>query len=222
RQGWLATADGFFTREFHLAYDFTNAERGPDAHEVLVRFNYPLSRRFWAGIEVPFYQRLSNGADNFGDITLSTLFMLAETRDLSLNAGVAWRLPTGSTRLGNNQFVPTPQVNFFTDIGNGFSFRGRVGYAIADRGTDAVVVNATIGQTITPHNRAPFGDLTWYLAANWNEPVNRSAPTFVSITPGLRTHLGGNLFLLGGIEFPVTPARDSFRERLIIQIVQGF
>jgi len=222
RQGWLATADGFFTREFHLAYDFVNANRGPDAHEVLVRFNYPLSRRFWTGIEVPFYQRLSSGADNFGDITVSTLFMLAETRNLSLNAGVGWRLPTGSVRLGNNQFVPTPQVNVFSDIGHGFSLRGRVGYQIADRGTDAVVVNATIGQTVTPHNRAPFGDLTWYVASNWVQPVNRSAPSFVSITPGLRTHLGGNLFLLGGIEFPVTPQRDSFRQRFIVQIVQGF
>lgn len=222
RQGWLATADGFFTREFHLAYDFVNANRGPDAHEVLVRFNYPLTRRFWTGIEVPFYQRLSNGRDNFGDITLSTLFMLAETRNLSLNAGVGWRLPTGSVRLGNNQFVPTPQVNLWTDIGRGFSLRGRVGYQIADRGTDAVVVNATIGQTVTPHAKAPLGDLTWYVAGNWSQPVNRSAPTFVSITPGLRTHLGGNLFLLGGIEFPVTPQRDSFRQRFIVQIVQGF
>lgn len=38
RQGWLATADGFFTREFHLAYDYTDS-RGPDTHEVLARFN---------------------------------------------------------------------------------------------------------------------------------------------------------------------------------------
>lgn len=222
RQGWLATADGFFTREFHLAYDFVNADRGPDAHEVLVRFNYPLSRRFWTGIEVPFYQRLSNGADNFGDITLSTLFMLAETRNLSLNAGVGWRLPTGSVRLGNNQFVPTPQLNIFTDVGHGFSLRGRVGYQFGDRGSDAVVVNATVGQTFTPHNRAPLGDLTWYVAGNWVEPTNRGGRSFVSITPDLRTHLGGNLFLLGGVEFPVTPQRNSFQQRFIVQIVQGF
>ena len=222
RQGWLATADGFFTREFHLAYDYTDS-RGPDAHEVLVRFNYPLSRRFWAGLEVPFYQRLTNGRDNFGDITLSTLVMLAETRNLSINAGVGWRLPTGSVLLGNNRFSPTPQVNVFTDIGHGFSLRGRVGYQIGDRtDPDAVVVNATIGQTVTPHSKTPFGDLTWYVAANWSEPVTRNAPSFVSITPGLRTHLGGNLFLLGGVTFPVTPYRNSFRERFIVQIVQGF
>lgn len=220
RQGWLNTADGFFTREAHLAYDYTDART--DRHQILARFNYPLSRRFWVGIEAPFYQE-SRGRGDFGDITVSTLVMLKETKNLSLNAGVGWRLPTGTVALGNAQFSPTPQLNVWSDIGRGFSLRGRVGYQIADRGqSDAVIVNATLGQTFTPHSRAPLGDLTWYVAVNWNQPTVRAAPTFVSITPGARTHLGGNLFLLAGVEVPVTNARAFFRERFIVQLVQGF
>ncbi len=48
RQGWLNTADGFFTREAHLAYDWSRVD-GEDAHQGLARFHYPLSRRLWSG-----------------------------------------------------------------------------------------------------------------------------------------------------------------------------
>lgn len=221
RQGWLATADGFFTREVHLAANYTSAA-GPDSWGVLGRFHYPFSRRLWAGIEVPFYQ--DNGSSgNFGDVTLTTQVMLAETRNLSINAGVGWRLPTGSIRQGNNVFAAQPQVNLWTDVGRGFSLRGRVAYEFATRNVpDSFVFNAAIGQTITPHNRAPFGDLTWYVSVNWREPITQGGSSFVSITPGMRTHVGNNLFLLAGVEFPVTNNLRSFSERYIVQLVQGF
>jgi hypothetical protein len=38
----------------------------------------------------------------------------------------------------------------------------------------------------------------------------------------VRTHLGGNLFALAGIEIPLTDPDNSFRERFIFQLVQGF
>ncbi len=221
RQGWLATADGFFTREVHLAYDYTDA-KGPDAHEGLARFNYPLSRRLWAGLEVPFYQE-SGGRSNFGDITLTTQLMVAETKNLSINTGVGWRLPTGSSRLGNSVFAAQPQINLWSDVGHGFSLRGRVAYEFADRGRpDTFALNAAVGRTITPHSDAPFGDLTFYVAGNWREPTTGVGKSFVSITPGMRTHVGGNLFLLSGVEFPVTDTRNSFREKYVVQLVQGF
>lgn len=220
RQGWLATADGFFTREAHLAYDYVDLNGGGEAHEVLARFNHPLTRRLWAGIEVPFYQR-AGGRSDFGDVSVSTLVMLAETRNLSVNAGVGWRLPTGTTRLGNNVFAAQPQINLWSDVGNGFSLRGRVGYEFTDSGRpDAFVLNAAIGQTVTPHDRAPLGDLTWYVAGNWREPSR--GRSFVSVTPGLRTHVGGNLFFLAGVEFPLTDRDASFDRRYIVQLVQGF
>ncbi|TRW17541.1 transporter [Glacieibacterium frigidum] len=219
RQGWLATADGFFTREAHLAYDYVEFDGG-GAHEVLARFNHPLSRRLWAGIEVPFYQR-AGGRSDFGDVSVNTLVMLAETRNLSVNAGVGWRLPTGSVRLGNNVFAAQPQINLWSDVGGGLSLRGRVGYEFTDSGrADALVLNAAIGQTVTPHDRAPLGDLTWYVAGNWREPSQRRS--FVSVTPGVRTHVGGNLFFLAGVEFPLTDRDASFDRRYIVQLVQGF
>lgn len=221
RQGWLATADGFFTREVHLAGAYVNGP-GPDAFGVLGRFHHPLSRRLWAGLEVPFYQETA-GRGNFGDITLTTQVMLKETRNLSINAGVGWRLPTGSVRQGNAVFAAQPQVNLWSDVGRGISIRGRIAYELANQGVpNSFVLNAAIGQTVTPHNRAPFGDLTWYVSGNYREPIGPRGDTFVSVTPGLRTHVGNNLFFLAGVEFPVTNTANSFSERYILQLVQGF
>lgn len=219
RQGWLNTADGFFTREGHLAYDYVDAD-GTEAHGVLARFHYPLSRRLWIGVEAPFFQSVE-GEEEFGDVTVTGQLMLAETRDLSLNAGVGVRVPTGSERTGGDLFSVQPQLNLWTDVGAGISARGRIGWTFADSdGTDAFVLNAAIGQTVTPHERTPLGDFTWYVSGNYREPTD--GPSFVSVTPGLRTHVGGNLFLLVGAEFPVTNVEDHFDQRLIVQLVQGF
>lgn len=67
---------------------------------------------------------------------------------------------------------------------------------------------------------APFGDLTWYMASTWRD--FERGPNFVSITPGVRTHLGGNLFLLMGVEIPLSNTRAFFREGFTVQLVQGF
>ncbi|WP_066531154.1 hypothetical protein [Erythrobacter sp. CCH5-A1] len=219
RQGWLGTADGFFTREAHLAYTYVDGD-GTDFHQGLARLHYPFTRRLWAGLEVPFYQDLG-GSSDFGDITLNTQLMLVEKRNVSLNAGIGWRLPTGSSSFGNEIFAAQPQLNLFTDVGGGFSFRGRVAYEFPDSGVpESFILNAAIGQTVTDHDKAPIGDLTWYVASTWREFSN--GPTFVSVTPGVRTHLGGNLFLLAGIEIPLANSSSFFNEGFTVQLVQGF
>lgn len=223
RQGWLGTADGFFTREVHLAYTYVDAgDGGDDLHQGLARFHYPFTRRLWAGLEVPFYQD-SGGDSDFGDITLTTQVMLIEKRNISINAGVGWRLPTGSDSFGNGVFSPQPQVNLFTDLGSGFSLRGRVAYDFPDGGRpESFVLNGALGQTLTEHSKAPFGDLTWYVASTWREFQGRNGSTYVSITPGMRTHVGGNLFLLAGIEIPLRDSSQFFKEAVTFQLVKGF
>ncbi len=217
RQGWLNTADGFFTREVHLAYDYTDGDLSND-NRALARFHYPFSRRLWAGFELPFYQELGR-ASGVGDGTLTTQLMLVETRNLSLNTGVAFRLPFGAERVGGGVFGVEPQINLWSDIGSGFAVRGRVAWNFLDSGEpDEFVLNAAIGQTITEHERTPLGDFTYYVSGNYREPTK--GRSFVSITPGIRTHLGGDLFFLAGVEVPVT--ESDFSERVFVQLVKGF
>jgi hypothetical protein len=64
-----------------------------------------------------------------------------------------------------------------------------------------------VGYYFTPHDFTPFGDMVWYLSTNVSQAIdNRSqnSGTFVSLTPGFRTHLGQNWYLLGAVEVPVT------------------
>ena len=188
---------------------------------MLARFNYPLSRRFWIGTELPFYRDVG-GESDVGDATITTQVMLLENRNLSVNAGVGWRIPVGSRDVGGGVFAAEPQLNFWTDVGSGFALRGRVSYAFPDSGVDeSFALNFAIGQTFTDHDKAPLGDLTWYISGNWRESLSGPG-SYVSITPGVRTHLGGNLFALAGIEIPLTDPDNSFRERFIFQLVQGF
>lgn len=217
RQGWLNTADGFFTREVHLAYDYVDAG-GTDSHRVIGRFNHPLSRRLWVGVEVPFVQTLGRETA-FGDLGLTAQTMLVETRNLSINAGVGFQLPTGGEEIGANVFGAGPQVNLWSDLGRGVSLRGRLGYTFRDgRGTDGFTANVALGQTITPPEAMPIGQFTYYLSANVFEPDG--GDTFVSLTPGIRTRLVGSLFFLTGVEVPV--ASESFDYRVIGQFVLGF
>jgi len=145
--------------------------------------------------------------------------MLAETRNLSVNAGVGLELPTGDPALGGSVLVAMPQVNLWADIGAGAALRGRVAYAFRDS-DDGFVANLALGQTITRPEAAPFGQLTYYLSANLFEPDGGA--TFVSLTPGARTRVAGNLFFLAGVEIPVVNTLDNFNQRLIGQLVYGF
>lgn len=220
RHGWLGAPDGFFTREVHFAYDWIDTDVG-DAQRVIGRFNHPLSRRFWVGIEVPVYQEIDGGGSGFGDVGVTAQVMLAETRDLSLNAGLGFELPTGDDSVGAGEvFGVTPQVNLWTDLGAGVSFRGRVAYSARDEGgADSFGLSLALGQTVTPAEAAPLGQFTYSLALNWFEPDDGDG--VVSLTPALRTRLVDSLFLLTGVEFPISDD-EPYDQRWIIQLVKGF
>lgn len=230
RQGWINTFDGFFTREWHLAYAFTNnLPDGSDAHLGLFTFNTPLSRRLWLGIDVPFITSLEGGADSetaFGDVFVTPKVMLQETQNMSLSAGLTIQIPTGSESTGGDLSSLFPHIDLWTDIGGGWSLRGGTGFVIPTEESvspDAVwVLNASIGQTVTCHDNTPLGDFTYYLAANLRQDLGATDDhTFVSFTPGIRTHLGNNYFFLAGVEVPVT-GPQPFDERIILVIVKGF
>jgi len=87
----------------------------------------------------------------------------------------------------------------------------------------ALLGNVAVGYYFTPHDRVPFGDLVAYAAANVNQPVyDRGAKqTTVTITPGFRTHLGANWYLLGGVELPVTQP-EPFDYQVIAGLMKVF
>ena len=226
RQGWLGTVDGFFTQEWHVAYAWLG-EKPTDAHAGIFRFNMPLTKRFWMGWEVPFLVNIGNKSE-FGDATVTFKAMLHEEQDLSINAGVGLRIPTGNNVTGNDRAGVTPQINIWSDIGGGWSLRGGVSVDFFPESNSpaprsALKANLAIGHTITPHEDAPLGDFTYYAALNFVQQLGGDANDtgFLSVFPGIRTHLGDALFFLTGLEIPVSNP-NGFDQQLVVQIVKGF
>jgi hypothetical protein len=188
-------------------------------------------------------------ATSYGDTQIIPKIMLAETEDLSLLFGLSVRVPTGEASTGNDKTNLFPFLAVWTDLGAGVAFRGGMGVEVplntpaspapvlqpptgptgvtaatpAGPGTPGatMVFNACLGQTLTKHEAAPFGDLTYFVCANLRQDLGAGDRTLVTLTPGVRTHLGHNWFLIGGLEVPVTGPKP-FDERATVVLIKGF
>ena len=232
RQGWVNSADGLFFRNLVWLYQNTEGLPGRrDANFGLFQFQSPLSRRLWISLDVPFVSALNDDhgpyrAATFGDFNVTPRVMLHETRKLSIIAGLGVRTPTGSLTTLTGLARLNPNLQFWADIGRRFSIRGGIGVDVPLNNFDLLptnlATNIAVGQTITGHDRVLIGDFQYYLSANLRNNLS-SAPghTFFSLTPGFRTHLGGEYYLAGGYEIPLTGPRP-FSNRLTFFFVKGF
>jgi hypothetical protein len=74
-------------------------------------------------------------------------------------------------------------------------------------GNNTLISQLAIGQTLTAHDVPLIGDFTYYLSAVADTPALHGARTSVSLTPGMRTHLGNDWYFLAGLPIPVTKDR---------------
>ena len=229
RQGWVNAPDGLFFRNLVWTYQNTGDIPGDrNANLGLFQFQSPLSRRLWITLDIPYITTLSGtpNAASFGDFNVGTRVMLRETRRFSFIAGLAARTPTGQLSTGTGLARLNPNLQFWADLGCRWSMRGGIGPDIPLNNFDLLptnlLTNIAIGQTVTGHDVKIFGDFQYYLVANLRNNLSAaSVPTFFSLTPGFRTHLGGDYFLAGGVEFPLTQPHP-YGDRLIFFFVKGF
>ena len=216
RQGWLNAFDGVFYRlgivTGGLAYDYHDNGNQYNAGLTLYA---PFSARFEVRLDVPFVTSNRVGSDNdyhtnFGDLQITPRVLLSESRDFTQSFNVTFRTPTGSADNGNGFAAATPTWEFWWNTWSTLVLRGGAGFSLpftdSDRTRNAFIANFAGGYYFTPHNFTPLGDLVFYLSANLNQPIDDRGPkdTVLTLTPGFRTHLGANWYLLGGIEVPVT------------------
>ena len=100
-----------------------------------------------------------------------------------------------SQSLRKSRMMPAPRSRLTLPIGRSLT-----------AACSTFIGNLAFGYYRTPHDLTPFGDLVVYLATNLNQPTDQRGNhhTTVTLTPGFRTHLGGNWYLLRGVEVPVT------------------
>ena len=87
--------------------------------------------------------------------------------------------------------------------------RGAIGDLIPLQGggTDTLISQLAIGQTLTAHDVPLLGDFTYYLSTLVDTPLPNGRQTSVALTPGIRTHLGDDWYFLAGLPIPVTKTR---------------
>jgi hypothetical protein len=215
RQGWLNAFDGVFYRlgvaTFGFAEDFNDNGNQYSGGFTLYA---PFGARFEIRLDVPFVVSNRAGSDNdystnFGDLALTLRFLISESRDFTQSFNVTFRVPTGSERNGNDFAAATPTWEFWWNVWSKLVLRGGAGFALpyteSDRTRQEFIANLAAGYYFTPHNLTPFGDLVFYVSGNLKQPIDSgSKDTVFTLTPGFRTHLGANWYLLGGVEVPVT------------------
>lgn len=219
RQGWLNSFDGVFYRLGIATFSFAdNFTHNGNQYAGGLTFYTPFNRRFELRTDIPSTVSNKGGGDNyeasFGDLQFTPRLLLSETRNFTQSFNVTLRAPTGHIDTFTGVAAVTPSYEFWANVWRGMVVRGGAGIFVPYGGQSLNEVgarttfqgNLAVGYYFTRHDRVPFGDLVWYLSTNLYQLTDSRGPntTIVSLTPGFRTHLGQNWYLLGGVEVPVT------------------
>lgn len=220
RQGWLNASDGVFYRLIIGTGGYSHeVNDNGDGYNGGVTLYSPLSRRFELRTDLPVITSNRGGSDNdrhtaAGDLQITPRFMLSESEDLSQSFNVTMRIPTGNTDNGNSVAAVVPSYEFWANWWQGLVIRGGAALSIPyshdgvhDAGArTAFLGNLSAGYYFTPHDMTPIGDLVGYVATNVKQATDDrgAATTTLTLTPGFRTHVGRDWYLLGGVELPTT------------------
>jgi len=225
RQGWINAADGNIYRLwfFTFAQGFNNPPQGnaylggytiftPFSRriELITNIHYVVRNNAFDGLPTidPQESTSFQSQTTFGDVSFTPRVLLHETQDLSLTAELTVLTPTGSAPVAGHSAL-VPNVAFWYNIADGWVVRGAIGDSIstAGDGGNTLISQLAIGQTLTDHNVPLLGDFTYYFSFVANTPLSNSGPTSVTLTPGIRTHLGNDWYFLAGVPVPLTEAR---------------
>ena len=227
RQGWINAADGNLYRLwfFTFAQAFNQGNKS-NAYLGAYTIFLPFSRRLDLIINVPFV--VTNNASSglpivnptglttptsrsqttFGDMSFTPRFLLHETKSFSLTSEMVVLVPTGRQPLeGKTALVPN--VSFWNNFAGRWVIRGGIGDSIplGGRGPDTLISQLAIGNTFTDHDVPLFGDFTLYVSAVVDTPLRQGQHTSMTLTPGMRTHLGNDWYFLAGLPTPLTTQR---------------
>lgn len=237
RQGWINAQDGVFYRLGIGTYSFARefGENG-NQHNGTFTLYTPFNRRFELRYDVPLIVSSKAANDKYhtaaGDLVITPRVILSESVDFTQSLAVFLQAPTGDAENGNHVAAVTPAYEFWADVWRTLVVRGGVNMFVpygnsSFDGTGArnkFTGNLAAGYYFTPHDATPFGDLVLYLASTLDYLTDNRGPsntTTLHLTPGFRTHMGSNWYLLGAVDVPVTNP-EPFEFKPIVGLMKVF
>lgn len=251
RQTWINSADGAFYRLAVISGAWAQGTSDVvDTANGSVFLFTPLNRRFEVGWFLPFSlispdprSPATAATRGTGDLTVAPRFLLAEDKEYSVTANCYIRCPTGSAETGNGVTSLSPDVEFWMNPTGRWVLRGGAGVTIPTNLTAASTplleanpwtgFNMTPGPFssfdgrlagglyLTPADAPVFKHLCATVATNFHTCLLGGNSTYFSITPGMRTGIGRDWYLLAGLEVPLVGPLP-FANQAIVQAIKNF
>jgi hypothetical protein len=251
RQTWINSADGAFYRLAVISGAWAQGTSDVvDTANGSVFLFTPLNRRFEVGWFLPFSlispdprSPATAATRGTGDLTVAPRFLLAEDKEYSVTANCYIRCPTGSAETGNGVTSLSPDVEFWMNPTGRWVLRGGAGVTIPTNLTAASTplleanpwtgFNMTPGPFssfdgrlagglyLTPADAPVFKHLCATVATNFHTCLSGGNSTYFSITPGMRTGIGRDWYLLAGLEVPLVGPLP-FANQAIVQAIKNF
>ena len=235
RQGWINALDGLFYRSNFVSFaQFNDFHQKGNADLGDYSIFTPVSRRFQLRFDVPFVDSNRAGQtdinrSSFGDVVVYPRFMLSESRDLTQVLSLAVRAPTGTTKIGDGQATLSPQYEFwYGGLPDDWAIRGSTGVSVPTNNVGGRTVykcNLAVAKYWTPHESALLGDFVTDLAMKCYTTLDNRGPasSFLSLTPGVRAHLGNEWYFLAGVEVLLIGSKTlNFSSAPIFSLMRNF
>ncbi len=251
RQTWINSADGAFYRLAVISGTWAQGTSDvvDTANGSFFLFT-PLNRRFEIGWFLPFTliapdprSPATAATRGTGDLTVAPRFLLMEDKEYSITANCYVRCPTGTAETGNGVASLSPDIEFWMNPTGHWVFRGGAGVTVPTNLTAAstplLEANPWTGFNLTP---GPFSSFDARLAAglyltpsdapvlkhlcatvatNFHTRLSGGTTSYFSITPGMRTGIGRDWYLLAGLEVPLVGPLP-FANQAIVQAIKNF
>ena len=251
RQTWINSADGAFYRLAVISGTWAQGTSDvvDTANGSFFLFT-PLNRRFEIGWFLPFTliapdprSPATAATRGTGDLTVAPRFLLMEDKEYSVTANCYVRCPTGTAETGNGVASLSPDIEFWMNPTGHWVLRGGAGVTVPTNLTAAstplLEANPWTGFNLTP---GPFSSFDARLAAglyltpsdapvlkhlcatvatNFHTRLSGGTTSYFSITPGMRTGIGRDWYLLAGLEVPLVGPLP-FANQAIVQAIKNF